>query len=53
MGKQSIRDWLKEKVGDIGWHLFLWAREYTAEEYWKHIYQQEKSYGGDSTDSAQ
>ena len=43
MGKQSIVDKVKDFIAGIGWKLFLWGSEFTAEEYWETIYYTEWS----------
>jgi len=43
MGKITIIQGLKQWIAGIGWRLFLWGNNTTAEEYWKQIYEQEKA----------
>lgn len=42
MKKENLVDKFKSKVSSIGWKLFIWGLGITQEEYWEHIYQQEK-----------
>ena len=42
MGKQTLKQKIKDIVASIGWRLFLWGNNITAEQYWKQIYEQEK-----------
>jgi len=34
----------KRKLASIGWKMFILFNNFTEEEYWKIIYEQEKSY---------
>ena len=47
MGNSSIFERIKEKLRDIiawsGWHIFLWARNLTQEEYLKEIVRENAS----------
>jgi len=43
MGKETIKEKIKEKIASIGWKMFLWGSNMTDEEYWKSIYEQEKN----------
>jgi hypothetical protein len=36
--------WFKQKIATIGWFLFIWGNDFTEEEYWGQIYEQEKRY---------
>ena len=44
IGKLTIIEKIKSFIGKIGWILFLWANNMTAEEYWEIIFEQEKLY---------
>ena len=44
MEKQSIYKRFKQLLASIGWKLFIWGNEYTEEEYWQSIYEQELNY---------
>jgi hypothetical protein len=44
MGKDTILDIIKDKIGKVSWNLFLWSIDRTAEQYWNDIYEQEKHY---------
>lgn len=33
MGKQTFFQWVKEKIGGIGFRVFLWSIEMTQDEY--------------------
>lgn len=39
----TIGGWLRGKIGDLGWMLFLWGNETTAEDYWSYVYEQERA----------
>lgn len=41
MKQQSLYKQFKSWLGGIGFRLFLWGNEMTAEEYWEQVYQQE------------
>ena len=41
MGRVGLIDRLKQFIASIGWKLFIWGNNYTQEEYWESIYQQE------------
>lgn len=43
MGKISLLKWFKLTIASIGWKLFIWGNETTEDEYWKQIYEIEKS----------
>jgi hypothetical protein len=40
----TILQRIKQTIATIGWKLFLWGNDYTAELYWEIIYEQEKPY---------
>lgn len=42
MRRLSIIERIKLCIGGIAWKLFLWGNEFTEEEYWGRIYEQEK-----------
>lgn len=42
MGPQTLLERIREWIGGIGWRLFLWGMNLTADSYWKQIYEQEK-----------
>jgi len=42
MGRGKWYERLRLAVGRMGWRLFLWGNQMTAEKYWKKIYEQEK-----------
>ena len=42
MGKLTLKEWLKEKIGTCAWHIFLWCLDITDEQYWENIYQDQK-----------
>lgn len=44
MGKATIIGKIHDLVASIGWRLFLWGTRLTQEEYWRQIYEQEKSF---------
>lgn len=35
---------LKRKLASIGWKMFIYFNNFTEEEYWEQIYQQEKQH---------
>ena len=44
MGKLNLLTKLKLFIGNVGWKLFLWGNEFTEEEYWERVYEQEKRF---------
>jgi hypothetical protein len=44
MKKETLLEKLKSKLASIGWKLFIWGNDFTEEEYWTRIYQQEKQF---------
>lgn len=44
MKKESILIRIKMFIASIGWKLFIWGNNYTEEEYWQSIYEQELNY---------
>lgn len=44
MERLSIIARIKLYIGGIAWKLFLWGNEFTEEEYWERIYEQEKRF---------
>ena len=50
MEKQSIYKRFKQWIAGIGWKLFIWGNEYSQEEYWESIYQQELNLRTNSTE---
>jgi hypothetical protein len=42
--KLPLFERFKEKIASIGWKLFLWGNDLTAEDYWQQIYEQEKAH---------
>jgi hypothetical protein len=43
MSKLTLWDKFRQAIGNLGWTLFLWGNDITAEKYWDMIYMQEKS----------
>ena len=41
---ESLGQKIRMFVASIGWKLFIWGNQFTEEEYWSQIYEQEKSY---------
>ncbi len=41
MKKETLLERLKRFLGSIGWKLFIWGNNFTQEEYWERIFQQE------------
>lgn len=48
MGKLNITSLIKVKLASFGFKLFLWGNNYSEEEYWEIIYQQEKAFKKDN-----
>jgi len=44
MGKFNFITKIKMFLASIGWKIFIWGNNYTEEEYWESIYQQEKNH---------
>ena len=42
MGKQSLKDKIKEFITGIAFKVFLWGIEMTDDQYWKNVYEGEK-----------
>lgn len=43
MGSQTLFERFKNWIAGIAFKVFLWAIEMDQEEYWRHIYEQEKN----------
>ena len=44
MDKITIIERIKKWIASIAWNLFIWGSDFTEEEYWQRIYEQEKAY---------
>jgi hypothetical protein len=42
--RESLSQKIRMFISNIGWKLFIWGNDFTEEEYWEQIYEQEKSY---------
>lgn len=43
MSEETIKEKIKGWISGVGWRMFLWGIEKTAEEYWKEIQRQENA----------
>lgn len=48
MRKKTLLEIIKQFIACIGWKLFIWGNNFTEEEYWHQIYEQEKPYNRES-----
>lgn len=44
MDKFNFITKIKMFLASIGWKIFIWGNDFTEEEYWESIYQQEKNH---------
>ena len=42
--RESLSQKIRMFISNIGWKSFIWGNDFTEEEYWEQIYEQEKSY---------
>ena len=43
MMKDTIIQRIKSFIASLGWKMFIWGNDFTEEEYWEMIYNQEKN----------
>jgi len=48
MGNSPFTDKIRELVGSVGWHLFLWGIGMSGDEYRRQIFEEELRYRNES-----
>lgn len=43
MGKQTFKQFIKDKIAGLSWIIFLWSIDMTAEQYWHECYKAERN----------